>query len=77
MRKVILTIVVVAVTVTVAYFLIIWYGVSRAFARDTIPNNLKYDKHVWQNGTIRQRGQMVNYLIDSIGIQGKTKKERI
>lgn len=73
-RKIVI-IVVVAVTVVAGYYLVAWYEVNRAFAHDSIPNNLKFDKHVWQTGTIRQRGQMVDYLLDSIGITGKTKKE--
>jgi hypothetical protein len=56
-------------------YLLFLYPAQLTFSHDNIPNNLKFDKESWQNGTIRQRGQMVNFLLDSIGIMGKTKQE--
>ncbi|MEL7118184.1 MAG: hypothetical protein AAFO07_02050 [Bacteroidota bacterium] len=57
------------------YYAIVFFRVKIAFERDKIPNDLVFDRTAWQDGTARERGQMVNYLLDSIGIVNKTKEE--
>ncbi|MBX7227078.1 MAG: hypothetical protein K1X55_13675 [Chitinophagales bacterium] len=53
----------------------IYFMVQSSFRHDSISNDLKFEKAIWQKGTPRQRGQMVNYLLDSIGIIDKSKQE--
>ena len=60
-----------------SYYLFSYFSVDAAFRHDDISNDQKFDKNIWQNGTTRQRGQMVNYLLDSIGVVDKSKKEII
>ncbi|MFK7948631.1 MAG: hypothetical protein AB8G11_13655 [Saprospiraceae bacterium] len=57
------------------YFFINYVMISNGFKHDEIANNLIYNKETWENGTYRQRGQMYNYLYDSIGIIDKSKNE--
>lgn len=39
------------------------------------PKNVPFNKTVWQNGTWQERGGMIKYLTDSIGIIGKSRTE--
>ena len=56
---------------------LIFFYLELDMVNDTISNNLAFDKKVWKNGTIRQRGQMVNYLIDSIKIKNLSQEKII
>ena len=75
MRKPLLIVVSLVFAAICSYYLFSYILVRAAFSHDRIPNHLKFDKNVWQNGTPRQRGQMVDFLLDSIGLIGKTKVE--
>lgn len=57
--------------------IIVSVGVSSAFHHDSLDNHKKFEAKKWANGSLREKGQMVNYLVDSIGIEGKSKKEII
>lgn len=59
------------------YFIFSFLIIGQSFSQDKIPNDLVFNKEIWENGTSRERGQMVNYLIDSIGVIGKSKEELI
>jgi hypothetical protein len=75
-RTIIIVIALIAILIIGYYFGSYYYVLSK-FRGDSISDKLKFDKGVWKNGTRRQRGQMVDYLIDSIGVIDKTKDEII
>ena len=57
------------------FSLVCLYGYTQANQGNDISNDMKFDKNTWIKGTMRQKGQMVNYLLDSIGLVDKTKEE--
>jgi hypothetical protein len=76
MKKVILISVSLLVGASIAFYLITYFVVrSKLTASDDISNDLKFEAKIWAKGTMRQRGQMINYLLDSIGLVDKTKEE--
>jgi hypothetical protein len=75
MKKVIILSAIVLVGSIGVYYFVTFLAVQSKFASDDISNDLKFESRTWTEGTIRQRGQMVNYLLDSIGLVDKTKEE--
>jgi len=74
MKKTIINLILIVLGIVIFYFGILYFAVKSEFKHDGIPNDLSFNKEIWENGTIRQRGQMVNNLLDSIGI---IKKEKV
>lgn len=75
--KQVLRILAVLIFLIAGYYLVSFLIIQSKFAHDNMPNDLVFESEVWQKGTIRERGQMVNYLLDSVGMVGKSKNEII
>lgn len=76
MKKVILISALLLVGSSIAFYLVTYFVVqSELTASDDISNDLKFEATIWAKATMRQRGQMVNYLLDSIGLVDKSKRE--
>lgn len=43
------------------------------FPHDSISNDLKFNKKKWEQGNYRDRGRMINSLLNDVGIIGKSK----
>lgn len=68
------TLLVIAIAIA-AYLSIVYLKVAPASESDNLPNNLTFESTAWQMGSPRERGQMVNYLLDSIGIADRSEEE--
>jgi hypothetical protein len=77
LRRTVIFVAVVVIILIAGYFFGSYYYATSKFESDGISNKLKFDIEVWKSGTARQRGQMVDYLIDSIGVIDKSKGEII
>jgi len=57
------------------YYLLSFIALMNEFSSDDITNDQVFKQEIWKKGNYRERGRMVIYLIDSIGVVGKSRKE--
>jgi hypothetical protein len=60
---------------TSVYFVQTYFTLQKKMASDHIPNNVKFSSNAWARASRRERGQMLNYLLDSVGLINKSKNE--
>jgi hypothetical protein len=75
MKKIVLLCALVLVGGISAYYFVSYRAVQSTFVSDNLSNELQFETETWATGTTRQRGRMVNYLLDSIGLVDKSKTE--
>lgn len=66
---------VVTLFMIIGYFVIAYFQMQQAFARDKLPNDVPFETTAWKDGSPRERGQMVQQLIDQVGVIDRNRQQ--